>query len=176
MENHNMSDIEVAITLGVKKELRHIYDRITLKKRIKQILDKYRYNYILYSTEEYETTGLHVHVYYVGQPILWSAFNKQWEIGYVKNRGVYNRNGWMRYVKKQGDYYEHGQLPVGIREEEEGRSPMEQLCGMTLEEAVVEATMGTVIFPCGEEDSTPYQQEFDVFYVSDSDDELKPPF
>jgi hypothetical protein len=171
MENNTMSSIEIAITLGVKKELRHLYNRLALKKRIKDVLDKYRYDYILYSTENYETTGEHVHVYYVGQPILWSHFNKQWEIGYVKNRGVYSRNGWMRYVKKHGGWYEHGQLPVGLREEEEGRSPMEALAGITLEEAIMEQQHGHTLFPDREEAVTEYQQELDYFYISSDTDE-----
>lgn len=100
--------METAITLGVKKNLRKIYSKIQIIDRVKDIFDEIGYDYLLYSLEDYQVGGIHVHIYYIGNPIYWKSFNKKWGIGYVKNRLIYDRVGWSSYVKKKGDYCEYG--------------------------------------------------------------------
>lgn len=103
-----MENIEIAITLGIKEELRGQIDEDDLPIRVYELFKRIGYRYICFSREKYSTTGVHIHIYYIGKPIYWIDFNKYWGLGYVKNRYVYNTQGWIDYIKKFGCYWEFG--------------------------------------------------------------------
>lgn len=129
-----MEYVEHAITLGIKKQLRSEIDRYELTERIYNMFKhNYTIKYVLFSLEDYADTGLHVHIYYLGSHIIWNIFNQQWGLGYVKNRKVYDRDGWIRYIKKHGDFHELGRDP---ELDQHNISVIERMSGITLQDAV----------------------------------------
>lgn len=104
--------IQWSITLGIKPEFRKKFDVYTLSDRVIKIFEELGFSYILYSIEEYkENRGLHVHMYYYGKPIYWIRFNQLWGIGYVKNKPIYDLDGWLNYITKTKLYWEYGRKP-----------------------------------------------------------------
>lgn len=121
--------VEWAITLGVKKEKRNFYTRSVLIKKVTKIFRAQNFDEIIFGIEDYETTGLHVHIYYRGPTIIWMTFNKLWDIGYVKNRHVYDKQGWIKYISKQSDVHHYG-------EEVHELSIIEQMTGMSIHQYI----------------------------------------
>jgi len=154
-----MDYVEHAITLGIKKQFRSEIDRYDLTERLYNMFkDYYTVKYVLFSLEEYTDTGLHVHIYYLGSHITWKIFNQQWGLGYVKNRKVYDRGGWIRYIKKHGDFHEIGKDPeLG----EDNRTILEKMTGMSAQQASrMNKELGNRSTGEG------------LFYVSDEEDNL----
>lgn len=93
---------EWAITLGVKLELRDKWSKDDLLKRTLTVFKKIGFEEMTFSCEEYkEGGGHHVHVYYKGPEIYWTNFNRLWGLGYVRNKRIYDKKGWIRYIKKK---------------------------------------------------------------------------
>lgn len=103
-----MELVEIAITLGIKKELRNLYTREQLVERIYELFDNQDTKYIIFSLEDYATSGIHAHIYYFGKQIYWKSFNTRWGLGYVKNVNVYDKEGWIKYITKKGVFWEKG--------------------------------------------------------------------
>lgn len=117
-----------AITLGVKNEYRNKITHGSMVQRIYNIMKRYSSSYWVGTIEDYVTTGYHVHIYFEGPEILWVDFNKDWGLGYVKNREVYDTDGWIKYIKKTGCYWEQG-----IKRRRNVKiTPIERLTGIRL--------------------------------------------
>jgi len=140
-----------AITLGIKKEYRNKIAYGMIVHRIYNTINKFYPSYWCGTIEDYVSTGYHVHIYFEGPEIVWTDFNTLWGIGYVKNRKVYDIEGWLRYVRKSGMYWEEGQRRMTTQ-----LTPIERFTGTRL--------------PHEEDDDVP-----DVFEIDDDEDE-HPPF
>lgn len=146
---------EWSITCGVKKELRDKYTDEELMSRLFNILSECGGKEIVVCVEKYQETGYHVHAYYYGKNIFWKDFNKKWEIGYVKNRNIYNKDGWINYIKKQEKYFEYGQPK---------KQPIERFTGYSLEKEADNFRMLQIIEALDEcEGFTPVSSSEDDF-------------
>lgn len=119
------------ITLGVKDTERKNYNEETLQKKTLKLFNDVGYVSLIFSIENYSTTGYHVHAYYRGRPIYWKNFNKLWGIGYVKDQTVYDVQGLIKYIKKHGTYWDYG-LPLDDTE----KSVIERFVGHSLEDEI----------------------------------------
>lgn len=97
-----------AITLGVKNQHRSNLLLTPLVGKVQTLMHKYNSTYYLACIEDYTTTGYHVHIYFEGPEIFWDTFNRDWGLGYVKDRQIYNKEGWFKYLKKSGCWWEEG--------------------------------------------------------------------
>lgn len=129
--------IEIAITLGIKEDLRELY---TKEQLVERVYDMFKLHYskcsMIFSIEDYSSTGYHIHIYYKGPKIYWKVFNQRWGLGYVKNRNVYDRDGWIKYIKKQGSIwmYNGGPITTEVLDDiiEDQTSLIEQMSGMSI--------------------------------------------
>lgn len=125
----NFKEVEEAITLTFKKkETKFIKCLEKVESLIKELRD---WTTIIYSLEEHKTGGYHVHIYYKGKQIYWKNFNSLWSYGYVKNKKMWDKEGWLSYIRKEGTYYVRGKAL-------EVESIIEKFTGKTLKEAVIE--------------------------------------
>lgn len=163
-------DIEIAITLGTRKGERAQYNVNFLYLKVLEIFKRIGYKYLLFSIEPYDDNkgGHHVHVYYVGQEIFWKDFNKEWGIGYVRDKAVYNRQGWIGYLKKQDVWYERG--------EEVYKTVIEKLTGTTISEAVFDYENRVTNRPYQEYESDELDDLEGLFREYENDDSPYFPF
>lgn len=115
-----------AITLGVKNAHRPNLLLQPLVKRIDDLMKEFKPTYYCACIEDYTTTGYHVHIYFEGPEILWMEFNRRWALGYVKDRTIYDKEGWLKYIKKSGCWWEQGKMYTP------GKTPIERFTGTEL--------------------------------------------
>lgn len=164
----NPNNIEWAITLGIKPEYRKEYKRYKFIKHIEQVFEDIGYDQLMFSIEDYSTTGLHAHVYYNGKPIYWIDFNKRYNLGYVKNKKVYDRNGWIRYISKFNDVHSYG-FDIILNKKED--SIISKFTGMSLEDEVKDynTRMDNLVSFINEESLEEQLSTSETFSLSDID-------
>jgi len=136
MESDNKC--EWAITLSIFPTNRKRYNRVKFMDYIKHMFRRIGYIHIVIGIEETDLSNLHAHVYFYGTTIYWLNFNKDYKIGYVKNRVCYNVGGWIDYCKKWKDYFEDG-TPLF-------KSPIERFTGESIEQCIMIEELSNTTF------------------------------
>lgn len=123
--------VELAITLTFAekyKTISHIDARNKVDNLLEQLED---WTTVIYSIEKHKNGYKHIHIYYKGKEIYWINFNKIWKWGYVKNKPIYDKDGWINYIRKEEIFYLRGEKPETL-------TIMERMTGKTLKEAALE--------------------------------------